>query len=192
LRIGLLGGSFNPAHEGHLYASVLALKQLQLDYVWWLVSPQNPLKDSTGMADFGARLAAAQKFARHPRIVVSGIESELGTRFTVDTLARLTRRFPQARFVWLMGSDNLLQLPRWWKWRQIFATVPVAVVARPGTALAARTSKAAAVFRDYYVPPSRHFSVMQPPVWTVLDGKRNTLSATFLRRSGLANGAHLW
>jgi nicotinate-nucleotide adenylyltransferase len=192
LRVGLLGGSFNPAHDGHLYASVLALKQLQLDYVWWLVSPQNPLKETSGMADFGARLSAARQFARHPRIIVSGIESELGTRFTVDTLTGLTRRFPQLRFVWLMGSDNLLQLPRWRNWRQIFATVPVAVVARPGTALAARTSKAATVFRDDYVPPSRHFSVMRPPVWTVLDGRRNTLSATFLRRSSLADGAHLW
>jgi len=187
-----LGGSFNPAHDGRVYASVLALKQLHLDYVWWLVSPQNPLKDTAGMADFPARLSAARQFARHPRIVVSGIESELGTRFTVDTLTGLTGRFPQLRFVWLMGSDNLLQLPRWRNWRQIFAAVPVAVVARPGTALTARTSKAADVFRDAYVPPSRHFSVMQTPVWTVLDGKRNTLSATFLRRSGLAKTAQLW
>ena len=144
------------------------------------------------MADFPARLSAARQFARHPRIVVSGIESELGTRFTADTLTGLTRRFPKLRFVWLMGSDNLLQLPQWRKWRQIFAAVPVAVVARPGSALTARTSKAADVFRDAYVPPSRHFSVMPPPVWTVLDGKRNTLSATFLRRSGLAKTAKLW
>src|SRR6185369_16086040 len=97
---------------------------------------------------FPARLSAARQFARHPRIVVSGIESELGTRFTADTLTGLTRRFPQLRFVWLMGSDNLLQLPQWRKWRQIFAAVPVAVEARPGSALTARTSKAADVFRD--------------------------------------------
>lgn len=192
LRIGLLGGSFNPAHEGHLYASVLALKQLQLDYVWWLVSPQNPLKDTTGMADFAARLAAARKFARHPRIVVSGIESALGTRFTIDTLDALTHRFPQLHFVWLMGSDNLIQLPRWRAWRKIFATVPIAVVARPGTAVSARLCKAANVFRDVYVPPDRHFSVMRPPVWTVLDGKRNPLSATLLRASTLAKASHLW
>src|SRR5262249_22048457 len=139
LRIGLLGGSFNPAHEGHLYASIVALKQLQLDYVWWLVSPQNPLKETASMADFSARLAAARPFTTHPRIVVSGIESALGTRFTVDTLAALKRRFPQLHFVWLMGSDNLIQLPRWRAWRRIFESVPVAVVARPGTALAART-----------------------------------------------------
>ena len=192
LRVGLLGGSFNPAHEGHLYASELALKQLRLDYVWWLVSPQNPLKDTTGMADFADRLAAANRFARHPRIVVSGIEAAFGTRFTVDTLAALSRRFPQLHFVWLMGSDNLIQLPRWRAWRRIFATLPIAVVARPGTALAARTCKAAQMFRDAYVSPGRHFSVMPPPAWTVLDGKRNPLSATLLRGSTLANGPHLW
>jgi nicotinate-nucleotide adenylyltransferase len=192
LRIGLLGGSFNPAHEGHVYASLAALRQLQLDYVWWLVSPQNPLKEPAGMADFSARIAAAGQFARHPRIVVSGIEAEFGTRFTVDTLAALTRRFPQLRFVWLMGSDNLIQLPRWRAWRRIFESVPVAVVARPGTALTARTCRAAQMFRDAYVAPGRHFSVMQPPVWTVLDGKRNPLSATLLRGSTLANSSHLW
>jgi len=192
LRIGLLGGSFNPAHEGHLYASTLALKQLQLDYVWWLVSPQNPLKTSAGMADFAARLTAAGKFATHPRIVVSGIEAEFGTRFTVDTLNALTHRFPQLRFVWLMGSDNLIQLPRWRAWRRIFGSVPVAVVARPGTAVAARTCKAAEMFRSAYISPDRHFSVMQPPVWTVLDGRRNPLSATLLRGSALAKASHLW
>jgi nicotinate-nucleotide adenylyltransferase len=168
------------------------VKQLQLDYVWWLVSPQNPLKHTTGMADFTTRLAAARQIATHPRIVVSGIEAELGTRFTADTISALKRRFPQLRFIWLMGSDNLIQLPRWRAWRQIFATVPVAVVARPGTALIARTCKAASSFRDCYVAPDRHFSVMQPPVWTVLDGRRNPLSATLLRRSALANGSHLW
>lgn len=192
LRIGLLGGSFNPAHEGHVYASELALKQLRLDYVWWLVSPQNPLKDTTGMADFAARLAAANRFAHHPRIVVSGIEAALGTRFTIDTLTLLKHRFPQLHFVWLMGSDNLIQLPRWRAWRRIFATLPVAVVARPGTALAARTCKAARTFGDAYVSPSRHVSVMPPPAWTVLDGKRNRLSATLLRGSALATGSHLW
>jgi nicotinate-nucleotide adenylyltransferase len=192
LRIGLLGGSFNPAHEGHLYASALALKQLQLDYIWWLVSPQNPLKDTAGMADFATRLGAARRFARHPRIVVSGIESALGTRFTVDTLNALKRRFPRLHFVWLMGSDNLVQLPRWRAWRQIFAAVPVAVVARPGTAVSARMCKAANVFRHAYAAPGRHFSVMQPPVWTVLDGKRNPLSATLLRGFALAKASQLW
>jgi nicotinate-nucleotide adenylyltransferase len=193
LRIGLLGGSFNPAHAGHIYASVLALKRLRLDYVWWLVAPQNPLKDTRGMAVFDARLSAARAFVRHPRIVVTDIESALGTRFTVDTLRALKQRFPGLTFIWLMGSDNLLQLPRWHDWRAIFESVPVAVVARPGTALAARTSKAATQFRTSYVAPNRHFAAKQPPAWTMLDSKRNPASATALRAGvTLANVSHLW
>jgi nicotinate-nucleotide adenylyltransferase len=191
--VGLLGGSFNPAHGGHIHASELALKQLQLDHVWWLVSPQNPLKQIRGMAAFDERLSAAKSFVRHPRIVVTGIEADLGTRFTVDTLAALKHRFPGIRLVWLMGSDNLLELPRWRNWQGIFAATPVAVVARPGSALAARTSKAATIFRDRYVAPSRHFSVTPAPAWTMLDFKRNRASATALRGgSGLAKDAHLW
>jgi nicotinate-nucleotide adenylyltransferase len=181
MRIGLLGGSFNPAHEGHIHASELALKQLGLDYVWWLVSPQNPLKDLRGMADFESRLKAAREFNRHPRVIVTGIEDQLGTRYTIDTLAALKHRFPHLHFVWLMGSDNLLQLPRWRKWQEIFLSIPVAVIARPGTALAARNAKAAAHFKSAYVPPSRHISVMSPPAWTILDAKRNPAAATALR-----------
>jgi nicotinate-nucleotide adenylyltransferase len=193
LRIGLLGGSFNPAHDGHIYASTLALKRLRLDYVWWLVAPQNPLKEQRGMAPFQTRLNAARDLARHPRIRVTGIESALGTRFTIDTLRALERRFPAAHFVWLMGSDNLLQLPRWRDWQAIFATVPVAVVARPGTALPARMSKPAVRFRTFFLEPSRHFSVMPPPAWTILDSKRNPVSATVLRaRATLANHSQLW
>ena len=193
LGIGLLGGSFNPAHEGHIHASELALKQLQLDYVWWLVAAQNPLKAVRGMAAFETRLARARDFARHPRIMVTGIEAALGTRFTVDSLRALKRRFPQADFVWLMGSDNLVQLPRWRDWQGIFAAMPVAVVARPGTAIGARMSKAAACFRRFYVAPSHHFSVMPPPAWTMLDAKRNPASATLLREGeALAERPHLW
>jgi nicotinate-nucleotide adenylyltransferase len=186
LRIGLLGGSFNPAHDGHIHASELALKQLQLDYVWWLVSPQNPLKPAEGMAGFENRLKRARSLARQRRIVVTGIEAQLGTSYTADTLRALHKRFPQLRFVWLMGSDNLVQLPRWRSWQNIFESVPVAVVARPGTALAARRSKAADRFRTAYRPPGRHFSVTTLPVWTMLEGKRNFTSATRLRDSGLA------
>ncbi|HEX3483536.1 MAG TPA: nicotinate-nucleotide adenylyltransferase [Micropepsaceae bacterium] len=193
MRVGLLGGSFNPAHAGHIYASELALKRLRLDYVWWLVSPQNPLKDAAGMAGFDTRLTQAKAFVRHPHIVVTGIEDALGTRFTVDTLRALTHRFAEIRFVWLMGSDNLLQLPRWRDWQAIFALVPIAVVVRPGSALSARTSKAASRFRDFYLPPGRHFSVMEPPAWTILDSKRHPGSATALRtRPGLAKAPALW
>ena len=194
LRIGLLGGSFNPAHEGHLHASDLALKTLGLDYVWWLVSPQNPLKPERGMADFAARLAGAKAFARNPRIVVTGIEAELGTRYTIDTLHTLERRFPQLRFVWLMGSDNLVQFPRWRNWRAIFAAVPIAVIARPGSALAARRAKAALVFEAAFHPPTYEFPALSPPVWTVLDSaKRSRVSASEIRRaSPLAGLTRLW
>jgi nicotinate-nucleotide adenylyltransferase len=182
MRIGLLGGSFNPAHEGHVHASALALTRLDLDYVWWLVSPQNPLKPSRDMAGYENRLRAARDFNRHPRVLVTGIEEQFGTRYTIDTLAALKRRFPPVHFVWLMGSDNLIQLPRWRKWQQILLTMPVAVIARSGTALAARNAKAATCFRSSFVPYSRHISVMRPPVWTILDSKRNPASATALRR----------
>jgi nicotinate-nucleotide adenylyltransferase len=179
-----LGGSFNPAHEGHRHASELAFKQLGLDYIWWLVSPQNPLKATRDMASFGKRLQAAQQFNRHPRVIVTDIESRLGTRFTIDTIRTLKRRFPQLRFVWLMGSDNLVQIPRWRNWQAIFANLPITVIARPGTALAALSSKAATRFRSAYVPPNRHIAVMPLPAWTMIDvRRRNPSSATLLRRN---------
>lgn len=131
-RIGLLGGSFNPAHGGHRRISLFARQALGLDAVWWLVSPGNPLKPKAGMAPLAARLASARKQARRAPIVPSAIERELATRFTVDTLRKLARRYPKCRFVWLMGSDNLAQFHRWKDWRGIARTMPIAVVARPG------------------------------------------------------------
>jgi nicotinate-nucleotide adenylyltransferase len=184
LRIGLLGGSFNPAHDGHLHASEVALKQLGLDYVWWLVSPQNPLKPEQGMTEFGERLAAAKRFAHHPRIVVTGIEADLGTRYTIDTLNALKHRFPQIRFVWLMGTDNLVQFPRWQAWQAIAGLVPIAVVTRPGTALSARCAKAAIRFRGQTVPADRLFPCRNPPALALLEAKRNFTSATRLRAAG--------
>ncbi|MEQ8827725.1 MAG: nicotinate-nucleotide adenylyltransferase, partial [Parvibaculum sp.] len=130
LKVGLLGGSFNPAHEGHLHITKMCLKALGLDRVWWLVSPGNPLKPVKGMAPFAERLASAEAMARDPRIVVSDIETRLGTRYTADTLAALTGRFPEIRFVWLMGADNLRQLPGWDRWTEMMALVPVAVFDR--------------------------------------------------------------
>jgi nicotinate-nucleotide adenylyltransferase len=185
MRIGLLGGSFNPAHEGHLHASLRALKLLGLDYVWWLVSTQNPLKAEEGMAGFAQRLAAAKTIARHPRIVVSMIEAELGTRYTVDTVAALKRRFPRITFVWIMGSDNLLQLPRWRKWEKLVEMIPLAVVARPGSVLAARTGNVARRFARALRPPDRGFAGKMPPAMAILEGPRSPESATRLRtRSG--------
>ena len=143
LRVGLLGGSFNPAHDGHRHISLLALRRLGLDQVWWLVSPQNPLKSTAGMAPLAERMAGARAAARHPAIKVTDIERRLGTRFTADTLVRLRRRFPDLGFVWLMGADNLVQVPKWQRWTEIFTCMPVAVFDRPSYSYAALAGKAA-------------------------------------------------
>ena len=179
LRIGLLGGSFNPAHAGHLYVSLTALRRLGLDYVWWLVSPGNPLKDAADMAPFAARLDSARHAARHPRIIVTDIERRLGTRYTIDTVTALQRRFPRVSFVWLMGSDNLASFHRWRGWQQIAARLAVVVVQRPGSIMAALNAA-----------PVRRFGARRleqrrgPPAILVLDGARNGESATRLRSLG--------
>ena len=142
LRVGLLGGSFNPAHGAHRRISLAALDRLALDEVWWLVSPGNPLKPVRGMAPLAARLASARAAARRAPIRPTAIEARLGTRYTADTLRVLVRRYPRNRFLWLMGADNLAQFDRWRDWRGIARTLPIAVVARPGYDGAARRSKA--------------------------------------------------
>jgi nicotinate-nucleotide adenylyltransferase len=176
LRIGLLGGSFNPAHDGHLYVSEVALRQLGLDYVWWLVSPQNPLKPVSDMAPLADRLAAARALAgRRPRLIVTDLERTFGTRYTIDTLKALNRRFPEVRFVWLMGSDNLEQFHRWQRWAEIAALVPIAVVIRPGSVLTQLHAKAMQRF-------ARRKSLRKPPAIVPVDGRRNETSATVIRR----------
>jgi nicotinate-nucleotide adenylyltransferase len=177
LRIGLLGGSFNPAHEGHLYVGEVALRRLGLDYVWWLVAPQNPLKAVASMAPLEDRLAAARALAgRNPRLIVSDLERTLGTCYTIDTLKALTRHFPGVRFVWLMGSDNLAQFHRWRRWEDIVALMPVAVVIRPGSVLAPLYAKAMQRFA-----PSRQQTLRAPPAIIIVDGRRNEASATAIR-----------
>ncbi len=148
-KIGLLGGSFNPAHGGHRRISLFALDALGLDEVWWLVSPGNPLKPKAGMAPLAARLDSAVRQARKARIVPTAIERELGTRYTIDTLAKLRARYPKHRFVWLMGSDNLVQFSQWRRWRDIARTMPIAVIARPGYDGAAYASPARAWLGRY-------------------------------------------
>lgn len=182
-RIGLLGGSFNPAHEGHLHISRAALSKLRLDEVWWLVSPQNPLKPVRGMAALAARVRTAREVARHPRIRVTAIESELGTTHTADTLKRLIERFPGARFVWLMGADNLIQISRWRDWRAIFALVPVAVFARPTYSLRALASVAARQFASARIPETATgaLAVARPPAWAFLRIRLSAASATAIR-----------
>jgi nicotinate-nucleotide adenylyltransferase len=182
-RIGLLGGSFNPAHEGHRYISLLALKRLRLDEVWWVLTPQNPLKSARDTAPFEDRLKAAKRVARHPRIRVTDIERRLGTSHTADTLALLVRRCPKCRFVWLMGADNLVQVSEWKDWRRIFRLVPIAVFSRPPYSKIALVARAARVFAENRVAESRARSIptMSPPAWVFLHTRPHAGSATRIR-----------
>jgi nicotinate-nucleotide adenylyltransferase len=179
----VLGGSFNPAHAGHVHLSAHAKRLLGLDSVWWLVSPQNPLKPVKGMAPFADRLAGARHIA--PRFVtVSDIEARLGTRYTVDTLAALKRAFPAVDFVWLMGADNLLQLPRWRDWPRLFALVPIAVFDRDAYLFPALASVAAKRFARFRRGPNeaRRLAHMRPPAWTIFRTPLHPASATELRQ----------
>ena len=184
-RIGLLGGSFNPAHGGHLHISALALKLLGLDQVWWLVSPQNPLKSTEGMTPFPVRLEAARNVAAaNSRILVTDLEDRLGTsRYTADTLRTLSQRFPRLRFVWLMGSDNLLQIPRWDRWTEIFRAVPIAVFDRPSYSKKVLSGLAARRFarRRIRVASARRLPEMVPPAWVFFHTKLDDRSATEIR-----------
>jgi nicotinate-nucleotide adenylyltransferase len=179
-RVGLLGGSFNPAHAGHRHISLLALARLRLDEVWWLVSPQNPLKPVAGMAPFAERLAQAARAAHHPRLKVSGLEAEWGTRYTIDTLAALGRRFPQTRFVWLMGADILVELPRWRRWTELFAHAPIACFARPSYSLQALAGKAAIRFACRRTAPAR-LADARTPAWSFLFVREHQASASRIR-----------
>jgi nicotinate-nucleotide adenylyltransferase len=183
LRIGLLGGSFNPAHDAHRAISLFALKRLKLDRVWWLVSPGNPLKDVSGLPDLAARVNAAQKIAADSRIVVTGIEAEFGTRYTVDTIAKLRKRFPRARFVWLMGADNLSQFSRWRDWQGIAELLPIAVIDRPSDSLRASASTAAQRLARHRLDETsaQKLADCRPPAWVFLRGLKLPLSSTALR-----------
>ncbi|MGL4811739.1 MAG: nicotinate-nucleotide adenylyltransferase [Beijerinckiaceae bacterium] len=186
-RIGLLGGSFNPAHNAHRLVSLTALKRLKLDWVWWLVTPGNPLKDNAGLPPLDARMAAARALAHHPRIRISGVERDFGTHYTRDSLMALRRRAPAARFVWLMGADNLTQFARWGGWRAIASMAPLCVVDRPRSTLKALSSRAALTLARYRLPEraSAALPSRRPPAWVFLHGKRSTLSSTAIRQ-GLA------
>jgi nicotinate-nucleotide adenylyltransferase len=182
-RIGLLGGSFNPAHAGHRQISLLALRRLELDAVWWLVTPGNPLKSKSELPPLDRRMADAAEVALHPRIVVSGVEARFGTRYTADLVRKLRVSAPGTRFVWIMGSDNLCQFHRWDRWQAIAATVPIAVVNRPGSLAAAIAAPSAQALARYRID-ERHAALLpllEPPAWTFLTGPRTDLSSTALR-----------
>lgn len=185
-RIGLLGGSFNPAHEGHLEIALIALKRLWLDEIWFLVSPGNPLKPSAGMDALAARAASvARVVGPHPRLRVVTIEASLGTRYTADTLAALGRRFRRTRFVWLMGADNLIQIPAWARWTTIFRSVPVAVFARPGYTVKALAGKAARRFAAARrrEAASRSLPTSRAPSWVFFHSRLNPASASAIREA---------
>ncbi len=183
--IGLLGGSFDPPHRGHLHITQEAMKRFRLDQVWWLVSPGNPLK-AEGPAPLARRMAAARALVDHPRIHVSDFEARAGTRYTAETLRALRRRYPATRFVWLMGADNLAQFHLWQDWQWIIETVPVGVLARPGQQLSARLSVTANRYRRYRLR-AREAPLLArcaPPVWCFINLPMVNLSSTAIRAAG--------
>lgn len=184
MRIGLFGGSFNPPHAGHVLVAQTALKRLRLDAVWWLVTPGNPLKSHAGLPSQAARMAACRALiGPDPRIIVSGLEAQIGTAYTEQTVRFLTKRCPGVDFVWLMGADNLASFHRWQKWRSIAAMVPMAVVDRPGATLRAAASPAARAFAKARLPEraAPHLAQASAPAWVFLHGRRLALSSTQLR-----------
>ena len=184
-RVGLLGGSFNPAHDGHRYISLEGLKRLGLNEIWWLVSPQNPLKSADDMAPLDVRLRQAQRAARSSRIRVTDVEDEIGTRFSIDTISALERRFKTTSFVWLMGADNLLQMPKWRDWKTIFQSVPIAVFTRSSYSRKALTGAAAKHFADCRIRESAGAELVEcsPPAWVFLHTKPHSASATRIRKT---------
>lgn len=188
MAIGLLGGSFNPPHAGHLAISRHALTRLRLDRLWWLVTPGNPLKPRDELAELGNRLAAARALACDPRIEVTGFEASLGSPYTVDTLRHIRRRYRGVNFVWLMGADNLRDFHHWHDWQEIFHLLPIAVLDRPGYGLPATAAQAARTFARYRVDPSdaAGLAQMAPPAWTFLTLPLNPSSSTAIRRSGMS------
>ncbi|MDE2383093.1 MAG: nicotinate-nucleotide adenylyltransferase [Alphaproteobacteria bacterium] len=181
-RIGLFGGSFNPAHEGHRQVALYALKKLRLDWVWWLVSPQNPLKDTSETAAYAQRFAQTKALARHPRFVVTDIESQIGSRTTIETL-RALKHYADAQFVWIMGADSLAGLHHWHDWKEIVETVPLAVLARPGYSIRALGSVAALRYLEARVPMEspQVLAAKHPPAWAFISMPLRKESSTAIR-----------
>ena len=185
MRVGLLGGSFNPAHAGHRHVIELARQRLRLDQVWLLVSPGNPLKQSRGMAPLAQRLAGARAIADGRRVLASAIEAVFGTRYTIDTLRRLQRQFPRTRFVWLMGADILQQLPRWRRWLEFARRIPFAVLPRPGYNRQALSGRAAHRLAQARRPArlASRLAELAAPAWVYLCVPQHAASATAIRAS---------
>jgi nicotinate-nucleotide adenylyltransferase len=183
MRVGLFGGSFNPAHEGHAHVAETAKRRLKLDKVIWLVSPQNPLKPKHETADLAERMEGARRYARGPGMIVSDFETRVGAQYTIDTVRALKARFPRVKFVWIMGADSLATFHRWRGWTQIIHEVPVAVVSRPWISLKSRTSPAAIRFRRFRKSAGEAIGLTKatPPAWAYLRGRFNYQSSTALR-----------
>jgi nicotinate-nucleotide adenylyltransferase len=183
MRIGLLGGSFNPPHIAHRAISLFAIKRLKLDRVWWLVSPGNPLKDHAALRDLDERAEAARRMANDPRIDVSCLEAVIGTRYTADTITYLRRRASGLRLVWIMGADNLAQFHRWQNWRRIASEVPIAVIDRPPQSFRAMAAPAAQALSRYRLPENQagNLADQRAPAWVFLTGMKLNLSSTGMR-----------
>jgi nicotinate-nucleotide adenylyltransferase len=193
MRIGLMGGSFNPAHSGHRHISLTAIRRLQLDRLWWLVTPGNPLKHGGDAAPLPERMALARQVARHPKITVTGFEAGLGSAYTIDTLRFLKRRYPGVHFVWVMGGDNLAGIHRWRGWRAIFAAMPLLILDRPAARRAALASPAAQRFRQNRLPEgaASRLVLSQPPAWIYLTIPLCDLSSTAIRLRAAKEKSHI-
>ncbi len=183
MTIGLFGGSFNPPHAGHRLVTLTALRRLGLSRVWWIVTPGNPLKDTKALPPQAARMAASRRLMPEPMIDITGFESEIGTRYTLDTLRYLKRRCRNVRFIWIMGADNLAQFHLWQGWREIARLMPIAIIDRPGATLRAMASPAAKVLasRRHSESTAHRLPRLTPPAWIFLHGPRSSQSSTALR-----------
>ena len=190
-RIGLFGGSFNPAHYGHYMVALYALKRLELDWVWWLVSPQNPLKDPSETGEYAARLASTRAVAKHPRFVVTDIEKQMASRTTAQTLRGLKPLLGRAHFAWIMGADSFASLHRWHDWLEIAETLPLAVLARPGFSLRALGGPAATRFSEAQIPTNLAPKLLttKPPAWCFIPMPLRPESSTAIRRRAGAKAA---
>ena len=185
LRIGLLGGSFDPPHAGHVHITEMALRTMRLDRVWWLVTPGNPLK-ANGPADLQRRMEACRRLMHHPRVTITDLEAKIGTRFTADTLAWLLRHYPKVRFVWLMGADNLVNFHHWEHWDWIMEAVPVGVLARPNAQLHAGLAPAAQRYARWRIDAREAGTLpfRRAPAWSLITGPMSAVSSTKIRESG--------
>lgn len=184
MSVGLFGGSFNPAHGGHCHVARTALKRLQLDRLWWLVSPGNPLKKNHDLPPLGERILQSRALVNHPRVNVTGCEAILKVRYTADLVRQLVARYPTVRFVWVMGADNLTNFHHWERWEEITATLPIAIIDRPGDTLATCSSRAAQKLQSCRLDEadSAILKNLKAPAWVFIHGSRSSLSSTILRQ----------